>query len=653
MAIPQRREAYNFRELAILCMLSASVAVPPLFWGGKSAAAQLVLSALLFPTAFFVRKLKGKFDLRGAFFCFFSLAIFVFGSGASVFYSPEKYRGLVEFLNLSACFILCFSVFNFIDSKKEIRYFGCLLLGLGILLSAIGLYDFAVSRSFGFLRLSSTFYSHIPFGEFIVYPLMLSACLLFLGKPPRKWKIFLIAANILFLVVFYFDRSRGAWISFFAVLMFLALFFFKKIANKNSLALLAATLLVSLAIIACLMQFKSYQAKQAAAASAVYSVETVRENAAVARIFFWQGAWDIFKDRPIAGGGLGSYPYYYKQHLKPPFYYSTDPHNFYLKVLAEGGIILFSAFVVFIGGFLLCIFKLLMNLKKGWPDRSDSADAILVGLAGGATASLLGNGVNFGWSYLANLIVFFLVSGIILKAGTFYGGDEIGVKFAGLAKKAAEKSPMVIFPLALILAYFGIMNFLADYSYQDAVYYSENGRPADALANMKKAADTNSLDPGYRFQLAASYLDSAKKTGNKADFSAAIDFSNQAIFWSDAPENHLLLGKIFLAEKDYQAAENSYQAALSKYPFSLDAAAELADLYLAQQRYADINLLLDKILASYKKEYILSPYYIVPDKTAVLAKISKLHRVNGTACLNEGMNEKARDEFSKADSFLK
>ncbi len=653
MAIPQRGKAYSLRELAVLALLSAIVFVPPLFWGGKSATGQLVLFSLLLPTVFFMWKLKGKFDLKGAYVPFLFLALFVFGSGASVIFSPDKYRGLSEFLNFLACFILCFLVFNFIDSKKEIRYFGYLVLGLGILLSLIGLYDFSVSQSFGFLRLTSTFYSHIPFGEFITYPLMLAVCLLFLGKPQRHWKIYLIATNILFFVVFYFDRSRGAWISFFSVMLFLAVFFQKKIANKHSLALIAIIILASLTVITGFSRLKSYQAKQVSAANVVYDAETVQENAAVARIFFWQGAWDIFKDRIFLGGGLGSYPYYDKQYLKPPFYYSTDPHNFYLKVLAEGGLILFLVFLVYICGFLLSVFKLLTNLKKGLTDSADTADLVLIGLTGGAAASLLDNGVNFGWSYLANLIAFFLISGIILKAGTFYGNPEAGDERMGWAKKIADRSLIGFFPLALVLLYFGITDFMADSSYQDGIYYLEEGHSSEALSSLQKAADTDPFDPRYRLRLAGLYLDSAKKTGNKDDFSASVNFTDQALFWSDTSENRLFLGEIELAKGDQPAAEENYRVALSKYPFGLDAAFALADLYFTQQRYVDIHLLLDKILPYYKKEYVLSPYYIVPDKKVVLAQIEKLHRVNGTAYSNENLNDKARDEFLKADSFLK
>jgi hypothetical protein len=336
MAILQRSETYNFRELAVLAAFSIIIAVPPLFWGGKSASGQLIFFTFLLCATIIVKKIKGQFDARGAVFAFATLALFIFAAGVSVLYSPEKYSGLTQFLNLLAGSILCFLVYNFIDSKGKIRYFGMLILGLGILLSVIGLYDFYNSGSFGFLRLTSTFYSHIPFGEFITYPLMLSFCLLFSQTFRGRGQILLAGACILFSVVFYFDHSRGAWISFFAVLFSVAAFLGKKLDIKKSLGLLAAIILAGALIVVGFLNLKSYQAGRVEVKSVVYSAETASENAAVARIQFWQRALDIFMARPAAGGGLGSYGYFHRLYLKPPFYYSTDPHNFYLKLLAEG-----------------------------------------------------------------------------------------------------------------------------------------------------------------------------------------------------------------------------------------------------------------------------------------------------------------------------
>jgi hypothetical protein len=101
------------------------------------------------------------------------------------------------------------------------------------------------------------------------------------------------------------------------------------------------------------------------APAAVYNgPETIQENAVSARLLFWQRAWDIFKDRPLTGGGLASYPELHKQYLQPPFYYSADPHNLYLKILAELGIIAFLVFIGFIASFLRRFLTFANHLKK-------------------------------------------------------------------------------------------------------------------------------------------------------------------------------------------------------------------------------------------------------------------------------------------------
>jgi tetratricopeptide (TPR) repeat protein len=311
---------------------------------------------------------------------------------------------------------------------------------------------------------------------------------------------------------------------------------------------------------------------------------------------------------------------------------------------------LFCAFMAFASGLALRFYQMLLRIKNK-PGKTDLPDAVLIGLAGGLAAGMLNNGVNFGWSYPANLVIFFFIAGIILKAGSLEGNDAGKAEKPEFAATFFEKSWPAVFLAAALLFCFGIENFLADSAYLDGVYYSENRKSAEALASVKKAARLNALNPDYRAQLASFYSDIAKNSAERDDFDTAIQYADDAIYWSDSSENSLLKGKIYLAKGDRAAAVSCYQTALSKYPFGLDAALELAGLKLSEEKYADVNLMLAKILPFYKKEYILSPYYIVPDKTAVLAKIAKLHNANATAYAKLGNNEAARIEFATAAAF--
>ena len=133
----------------------------------------------------------------------------------------------------------------------------------------------------------------------------------------------------------------------------------------------------------------------------------------------------------------------------------------------------------------------------------------------------------------------------------------------------------------------------------------------------------------------------------------AADAIGQALLWSDSSENYLLRGKIELALDKGDLAEQDYGKAIEKYPWGFDAYIELSKFYFDRQDYSRIHTLLAKVLPNYKKEYILSPYFVVPDKSAVLAKAAALYRINGDAYSKEGKDKEAQAEYSNADSYSK
>jgi O-antigen ligase len=670
-------EPFDPRQKVILGLICAAVAVPPFLWGGRDAGAQAVIFVSLLPLLFFTVKTKGRLDFGRIKPVFFSLAVFLVIAGISIFYSPEKYDALKTFSIFFSGALLCFLTFNFIDSAKKMNFFGYLVLALGVILSLSGLYDFFLSQSFGFLRLTSTFYSHIPFGEFITYPFLAALGLMFLGQPSGKQKWLLVGANSLFAVTLYFDHCRGAWVSLVIVCAALAVIFKKVIFKKAAIIPLATIAAVSALAIFCIFQIKSYQASQAAVvqsapgssanggvAQAVnYSdAENAQDNAASARFVFWQRAWDIFKDRPLTGGGLESFADYHRQYVKPPYYYAADPHNFYLKVLAETGIFGFLAFIFFVAGLAYCSIVALIKIRKGFAEQYENKNAkiFLVAMAGGIFAGLMDNGINFGWSFPADVVIFFVLAGIVLKVFSSYAinngnGNNIARKESPMVDILRKISIIAIFVLAAALLCFGLFAFEADLAYKQGISDLEQGETNNGLDSLRQAAGFNPIDPQYNYQLASIYLSLSGKAedGRSELLASARDAIGQAGRWSDSSENYLLRGKIELALGDNDLAVQDYGRAIEKYPWGFKAYVELAKIDFDRQDYSQVHTLTDKIFSGYKKEYILSPYFVVPDKTAVLAQAAALYRINGGAYSKEKKPKEAQAEYSKADSYSK
>jgi O-antigen ligase len=95
---------------------------------------------------------------------------------------------------------------------------------------------------------------------------------------------------------------------------------------------------------------------------AVYDVETVDQAAEATspgyRIVFWRNTLRMVQDHPLFGVGTGGFLDGYQPYVQGvPGWKgggTGDPHNQFLKILGEQGLIGFAAFLFFIGGAAAC-----------------------------------------------------------------------------------------------------------------------------------------------------------------------------------------------------------------------------------------------------------------------------------------------------------
>jgi O-antigen ligase len=118
------------------------------------------------------------------------------------------------------------------------------------------------------------------------------------------------------------------------------------------------------------------------------------------RLALWAFGWDMFKSHPIFGVGYGRYNSMTRGIDRDGR--ARDPHNLYVKYLAEKGIIGFGVLLLF---FYQC-------LRTGWRLYRDSRDGFLQGLGLGffvcVICNMVGNifGDRFTW---INVMAYFWV----------------------------------------------------------------------------------------------------------------------------------------------------------------------------------------------------------------------------------------------------
>ena len=211
--------------------------------------------------------------------------------------------------------------------------------------------------------------------------------------------------TFVFLLGLMLTVSRGAWLAFALVLTAWPMF-----AARGSWARRCA--LAGLAAVAVL-----------AAASALYfAVPKVHERFTAlkkdagerTRPIMWRGAWQIFREFPVWGGGAGSYNVRFEKYR--PERYQDQPvwaHNDYLNMLSDYGA---TGFGLFFGVGAVVAWRCLrerMPRKRDWLDRP----AVDQALTAGAVAFALQLLVDFHFKIPALAMAFAVITALMVQRG--------------------------------------------------------------------------------------------------------------------------------------------------------------------------------------------------------------------------------------------
>ena len=145
------------------------------------------------------------------------------------------------------------------------------------------------------------------------------------------------------------------------------------------------------------------------------------------RLIVWQGAFEIFKKRPILGSGPETFAYSYylfrpaahNQTTEWNFFYNKA-HNEFLNYLATVGILGISAYLFFLG-------LVTWQLYKTAKDKSNTKSII----AKGAIAAIIGYQATifFGFSVVASQLIMFLIISSVFVSSLKKDFKEIKLNF--------------------------------------------------------------------------------------------------------------------------------------------------------------------------------------------------------------------------------
>ncbi len=237
------------------------------------------------------------------------------------------------------------------------------IIGLFIFFGGSGADHLLISERF--FRAFGTFGQPNPFGGFmgLLTPLSLAATWGYAIIVWQRWQrqhtidrnSLLIAAlysicSALMAAALVASWSRGAWLSFAASTIVLGIALPRKrwlsITIAISISLAGAAVWTVGWVPASIADRVSSTTQELFAFNDVRAVDITSENfAVVERLAHWQAAVNMVTDHPWLGVGLGNYEIAYERYRLINW---TEPlghaHNYYLNILAEGGIIGFAAY---------------------------------------------------------------------------------------------------------------------------------------------------------------------------------------------------------------------------------------------------------------------------------------------------------------------
>jgi O-antigen ligase len=229
------------------------------------------------------------------------------------------------------------------------------------------------------------------FGAFIVYCSAVLSGLFFLDK--KRWRRVLFLGAVLFsLHPLFFSYSRGAYVGASVALVFFGL------AQKRSLLILVVALAIA------------WQTLLPPSVVDRISMTTTKteagqiEHSAAVRLGLWDHAWNLFMKNPVIGVGFGGFEF---SAPEGELHRWTDTHNYYLKMLAEQGIV----------GFGLFLTVLILAFRSGWRLWKTGKEGFEKGLGLGFMGCVLACACTnlFGdrWSYVEMGSYFWVFWGLV------------------------------------------------------------------------------------------------------------------------------------------------------------------------------------------------------------------------------------------------
>ncbi|MCS7180910.1 MAG: O-antigen ligase family protein [bacterium] len=455
----------------------------------------------------------------------------------SYFYAPFKFEAAKNLENYILYFLI-FLISSNLEIEKKIFY---IWIGTGIVASIIGISNFYGERHYAI----STFGNPNFFAGHIIMVLCLSFSNILNGHliEKEKYSIFFKSLDIscLFFGLWALSvaQSRAAIMAFVVGISFV--WYLNNIEEKGFIKYIAFFLVGFLLL--------------------VFSPKIISWYETNIRYYLWRGTWRMILKKPVFGWGLGNfiffYPYfrvreYFLQPESTPV--TNHPHNEYLEIWAETGIIGLLIFLLLVGWFIISSIK------------DKKFKVFLSGILGGIIAVLCDNIFSTNMRNPSTSMYFWFLIGL---SAVYSKNSKLNLNFSKYLWRIIFLSSFI---LVIFHSYFRI---LPQVYYRNGITAKELGYYKDAIENYQSVLKLNPNNYEVWYKLAYVY-------GMIGDYKKAEEiylYINNYLFPHFA-KTDANLGTLYMKKGEIEKALKYYKDSTYFNPYDEDVLCSIASIYL-------------------------------------------------------------------------
>ena len=595
-------EVFNFALLPKRLTLQVTLLVSALFWA-------------LSPSSASIHKTR----LNTPILVYFLVSLIAFTQAIN---PVEGLLSLGHQFTFVILFFLLISTFPISSIPDLLRAVAC----VGILVSIIGILEargfdlpwFPVSNG----RPSATFAYRNLAASYLIMSIPLSAALSITSKRYRDFCLGSVSTGLMVVFLVY-TRTRGAWAGLIgAALTVVLLLAFAKVRWSTSLGisrnyilsrralttllfvLVPTIVLSSLPPVIASEQSRGIDEKKQDLLAALASVKT--PGADRGRRAMWGHTLDMIGDHPLLGVGPGNWQLHYPRYDGGDMLTSDSapqrPHNDFLWITAETGLIGLAAYVVLLFFTATAVLSILRKPRQ--PLHAIYATAFFASLF-----AMLGHGLfSFPRERCETSLLFWTAVAILALLDAPRPSVPHGIASSPLRRYAVKLIPVLLF----LSTWITVRHLQFDTHYLQARRYEKGGDFRAALPEARKALAYGPFDPQAFLLLAKGHQAAGQFREAKADLLGGLryhphsiqllgDLGNCYAFLDSLDRAEQLfrnvleifpgyyqiynnLGGVYQKRGEIDKAIKTYEAVLERDPKYIDAYSNLGLAYLSVDR---------------------------------------------------------------------